>query len=150
MRPRVVLLERDPEMVSLMRDIMSECCDVIVPSSPANIVDIDRQDPDLILIGTPAASPGELSTEQVVVLARRHMRLRGAPIVVLSAEPNVLASAGSLTHLGGVTVISMPFDAETVWRVLDSILVEVRQTSASRLPAVCWHGFEGDGCPRCL
>ena len=33
------------------------------------------------------------------------MGLRGVPIVVLSAEPNVLASAGSLIHLGGVTVI---------------------------------------------
>lgn len=147
---RVVLLEQDPEMVSLMRDILNECCEVVVPAGPASIGDIDRAKPDVVLIGTSAASSGELSTEQVVILARRHQGLRGVPIVVLSAEPNVLASAGSLMHLGGVTVISMPFDAETVWGVLASIIFEVPQASASRLPAVCRHGFEDGGCPRCI
>lgn len=149
MRARVVLLERDPEMVSLMRDILKECCEVVVPASPASIGDIDRANPDVVVIGTAAASPGELSTEQIVILARRHMGQR-VPIVVLSAEPNVLAGAGSLMHLGGVTVISMPFDAETVWRVLDSIVGEFPEASASRLPAVCRHGFEDGGCPRCI
>lgn len=56
MRARVVLLERDPEMVSLMRDILNECCDVVVPASPASIGDIDRGNPDVVMIGTAAAA----------------------------------------------------------------------------------------------
>jgi len=147
-RPRVVVVSCDGEMSQLLRDILGDDYDVTAVAEPTSMVGIDAADPDVLLVGLSIG--GGLTSDEIVALAARHMRLRTVPVVLLSTDPNLLQHAGRLSHSAGVTLLSLPFDLETVLSAFGAA-VQRAQPGAGRLPAVCRHGFDvvGDRCPRC-
>lgn len=146
--PRVVVLERDIEMVTLLREIVGADYQVVAPAGPPSIVAIDAEDPDIMVIG--GLDPG-LTADDIIALAARHMRLHDVPIILLSADADVLTDAGRLTQHPSVTVLSLPFDVDSVRGVLLGLSRQAAQRDSMRLPRICAHGFDvAEGrCARC-
>lgn len=121
-RQRIVVVDDEPELVQLFVDIFSDDYEVIAAPTPVAIAGIDALDPEVMLIGTVApGSLAALTADEIVALARRHMRLRHVPIIVLSANPHVFREAQRLAGVTGVTVVSLPFDLATIQYVLSSV-----------------------------
>jgi hypothetical protein len=146
-RPRLVVVSCDAEMAQLLQDIM-EAYDVTGLPHPVSMTAIDAEDPDVLLVGT---SEGGLTPDQIVALAAAHMRLRQVPILVMSAEPDLLEDARRMSRFPGVRLVSLPFDLETISSVLHSVVRPARPRSSARLPETCRHGFYvvGEHCRRC-
>jgi hypothetical protein len=144
--PRVVVIEHDPEMRSLLCDILAGDYEAVVPGTPITIADIDDQEPDVILVGTVDGATSSLTPDQIAGLAKRHMRLHRVPTVLLSARPGAVSVGHDATVRPEVTVIPLPTDMATILAVLAS--VTDRRTA---LPEVCVHGFDvmADRCCRC-
>ena len=126
-------------MIAVLRDVFADDYEVVTPAHPATIVAIDAEEPDVLLVGTLG---GGLTPDELVTLTTRHMRLSAVQIVLLSAEPNVLANAGRLKQHSGVTVLSLPTDLETILCVVDTVARAGHAQRPSRLPDLCSHGFD--------
>lgn len=116
-RLRLVVLERDTEMLALLTDILAGDYEIAAPPDPISITAVDMQEPDVLLVGTVEG----LTPVEIVALASRHMGLRRVPIILLSADGDVLADASRLTRYRSVTVVSLPFDVDTIRAVVDSV-----------------------------
>jgi hypothetical protein len=146
-RPRLVVVSCDPEMRQLLQDI-AEGYDVTGLSHPVSMTAIDVEEPEVILVGT---SEGGLTPDQIVALAASHIRLRQVPIVVMTAEPDLLADARRMSRFPGVRLVSLPFELDTILSVLQSVVRPAAAPLSRRLPETCRHGFDvvGGHCPRC-
>lgn len=132
--PRLLVIEHDPEMHALLRDILADDYVITEPPAPVSIAAIDAEDPDVMLMGIDdGASPSGLTSDEIAALASRHMRLYHVPIVILTADAAVLGPR--LTNLNGVTVVSLPFDLDTIRCVLRSVVRNGVHASADVRPA---------------
>jgi hypothetical protein len=150
-RPRLVMLEDDTDLVTLLCDVVGDEFALVPVSRDATIATIDAMEPDVILIG---AWVGESSTAlaptDIASLATRHMRLDRVPIVVLTADVRLLGGS-RLADLGGATLMSLPVDLETFRSVLTSVSRRATPAAAMSLPELCAHGFEiaAEYCRQC-
>jgi hypothetical protein len=78
------------------------------------------------------------------------MRLHRVPIVILTADAELLGDR-RLAELFGATLVSLPFDIETMLCVLKSVSRHAGAPIPMTLPEVCRHGFDvsGDDCAYC-
>jgi hypothetical protein len=138
-------------MCQLLLDILAGDYDVTALVRSARVADIDAVAPDLLLVGP--SEGGGLKSDELVALAARHVRLRAVPVVVLSADPELLQHAGRLSHFAGVSLVSLPFDVDTLRSAVSSVSGVGRpaQPRSSRLPDLCAHGFDvaSGRCRRC-
>jgi hypothetical protein len=109
-------------MTELLNDILIDHYDVIPQAHPTTITAIDSDQPDVVIVGT---SDGGLAPDEIVALAASHMRLRQVPFVVMSFGPNLLERARRLSGHPAVRLVSLPFDADTVRSVVNSVMAPV-------------------------
>jgi hypothetical protein len=121
-RPRVVVVCSGVEMTELLNDILIDHYDVIPQAHPTTITAIDSDQPDVVIVGT---SDGGLAPDEIVALAASHMRLRQVPFIVMSFGPNLLERARRLSGHPAVRLVSLPFDADTVRSVVNSVMAPV-------------------------
>lgn len=147
-KPRLVVLACDPDMVEVLSDVLADDYDVTAPRHPATMGTIAAEEPDAVLVGT---LEGGLTAQELVTLMTRHMRLHGVPVVLMSAQPDLLGHAGSTPHLAGVTLLSLPVDVETVRLVVEAAIREAHRPTSGRLADLCPHGFDvaSESCRRC-
>src|SRR5688500_12682987 len=147
-KPRLVVLACDPDMVEVLGDVLADDYEVSAPPHPASIGAISAEEPDAVLIGTLA---GGLTPDELVALMASHMLLHGVPVVVMSAQPDVLGHAGRMPHLAGVTLLSLPVDVETVRLVVEAAIRKAHRPTSGRLADLCPHGFDvaSESCRRC-
>jgi hypothetical protein len=147
--PRLVTVDEDASTLQLLLDVAGADFEVTSLISPVTMPEIAAAEPDLILIGGMGCDGGAgLTTEEIVTLAARHMTLRAVPIVLMTSDP-VMAQGERLRAHPSITLVSVPFDAQTIRAVLASVSRRAVRGSAARLPAVCVHGYDGGSCPRC-
>jgi hypothetical protein len=123
LRPRVVVISSGVEMTQLLQDILVDDYDVISQPHPTTITAIDAKDPHVVIVGT---LDGGLKPEEIVALAAGHMRLRHVPLIVMSFGSNLLEGARRLSWHPGVRLVSLPFDADTVLSVVNSVMAPAR------------------------
>lgn len=125
-RPRLTVVEHDADMLALLRQLLGEDFEIAVPKAPLTVSAIDAERPDVVLIGTvERGGTTAVTPEEIVGLAARHRGLRRVRTVLLSADPTVLGRAAQLAGLSGVTVVAMPFDADTIRSVMRSVARDV-------------------------
>ncbi len=150
-RPRLVMLEDDTDLATLLRDVAGDDYDLVPVRRDATIAAIDAMEPDVILVGAWAGeSSTALAPTDIASLAARHMRLHRVPIVVLTADVRLLGG-NRLAELGGATLMSLPVDLETFRSVLTSVSRRATPPAAMSLPELCGHGFEiaAEPCAQC-
>jgi hypothetical protein len=126
-RPRLVVLACEPDMIDVLREVLANDYEISAPPHPAGIGAIDAEEPHAVLVGT---LDGGLTPDELVALTRSHMRLHDVPIVVMSAQPDVLGHAGRMPHLAGVTLLSLPVDVETIRLVVEAALRDPARLTA--------------------
>ena len=122
-RPRVLVISSDVEMAQLLQDILVDDYDVIAQPHPTTITAIDGEEPDVVIIGT---LDGGLQPEEIVALAARHLRLRHVPMIVMSFGSDLLEGARRVSGDSSVRLVSLPFDADTVLSVVNSVMAPAR------------------------
>lgn len=150
-RPRLVVLEDDPDIVALFGDIAADEYDLVALPRETHVPAIDAQEPDVLLIGTVTSdSSSALTPQELAGLAARHMRLHRVPIVILTADAELLGDR-RLAELSAATLVSLPFDIKTMLCVLKSVSRHEGSPVRMTLPELCHHGFDvsGDDCAYC-
>jgi hypothetical protein len=122
-RPRVVVVSSGVDMAHLLEDLLSDDYDVLAQPHPTTITAIDGDEPDVVIVGT---LDGGLTPEEIVALAARHLRLRHVPIIVMTFGPDLLEGARRLSRDSRVRLVSLPFDADTVRSVVNSVMAPGR------------------------
>jgi hypothetical protein len=82
------------------------------------------------------------------------VRLRDVPFVLMSADPDLLNHAGQLSMFPHVSLVSLPFDFDTIRSVTDAAARSGRAMVWNATWFVdradrCPHGLPSVGCARC-
>lgn len=137
-RPRVVLMDADREFAELLVEIFEDDYEVVTRPRPTTLAEIDVNGADVVIIGTvDPQSRAAVARDEIVARIRRHVGERTVPIVILSCGPNVLGEAEGLAGIGGVTVVMLPFDLDTIESVLESVAPRAKRLNwaSGRSPA---------------
>lgn len=114
-RPRITIIDDNPEFLALMQDLLAPRHVVVTFSghgiTPDDIVD---SRPDLLIVDL-RLDDGDLQGHDIVGLTRGHRHLRTIPIVVCSADARSLNGyAASILEERNIALLTKPFTLEAV------------------------------------
>ena len=122
-RPRITVLNDNPEFLDLMSAILDEDAGYEVTLFNGQEVGVDHiaaSHPDLIIVDLLL---GGASGWELVTLARADDRLAGIPIIICSADVAALRErAGELEHIGNVHILAKPFGIDDITDLVEDLV----------------------------
>ena len=122
-RPRITVLNDNPEFLELMSAILDEDAGYEVSLFNGQETGLDRivsSNPDLVIVDLLL---GGASGWELVTLARADERLAGIPIIVCSADVAALRErAGELKSIGNVHILAKPFSIDEITRLVEDLV----------------------------
>jgi CheY-like chemotaxis protein len=122
-RPRITVVNDNPEFLELMSAILDEDAGYDVSLFNGQEVGIDElaaSDPDLVVVDLLL---GGASGWEIVTLARADERLAPVPIIVCSADVSALRErAGDLERIGSVHVLAKPFSIDEITGLVEDLI----------------------------
>ena len=120
---RLAVIHDDPELGYLLRDAFSATHKVESIERPASMTPIAAHRPNVMILGHLRADGDCLGTWEVVSLARKHRDLRRVPVIVLTPDLDGMMSAHAerFQRHSDVWVVGMPFDLETLMKVVGTV-----------------------------
>jgi CheY-like chemotaxis protein len=122
-RPRITVLNDNPEFLELMSAILDEDAGYEVALYNGQEVGLDQivaSDPDLIIVDLLL---GGASGWEIVTLARADERLAQIPIIVCSADVAALRErAGDLETIGNVHILAKPFSIDDITELVENLI----------------------------
>ncbi len=122
-RPRISVLNDNPDFLELMSDILDEDAgyDVrLFNGQDTAIPDLAASKPDLIIVDLLL---GGASGWEIVTLCRAHDALADIPIIVCSADVTALRDrAEELQRIGNVHVLPKPFGIDEITELVERLV----------------------------
>jgi DNA-binding response OmpR family regulator len=122
-RPRITVLNDNPEFLELMSAILDDDAgyDVVTFSEATTSVDdLVESRPDLVIVDLLLAGA---SGWEIVALSRADERLNDVPIIVCSADVASLRDrAAELERVGNVHVLSKPFGIDELTELVERLI----------------------------
>jgi DNA-binding response OmpR family regulator len=122
-RPRITVLNDNPEFLELMSAILDDDAgyDVVTFSEATTSVDdLVESRPDLVIVDLLLAGA---SGWEIVALSRADGRLIEVPIIVCSADVASLRErAGELERIGNVHVLAKPFGIDELTEIVERLI----------------------------
>jgi CheY-like chemotaxis protein len=122
-RPRITVLNDNPEFLELMSAILDDDAgyDVVTFSEATTSVDdLVESRPDLVIVDLLLAGA---SGWEIVALSRADGRLIDVPIIVCSADVASLRErAGELERIGNVHVLAKPFGIDELTEIVERLI----------------------------
>jgi CheY-like chemotaxis protein len=122
-RPRITVLNDNPEFLELMSAILDEDAGYEVTLYNGQEVGLDQivsSHPDLIIVDLLL---GGASGWEIVTLARADARLAEIPIIVCSADVAALRErAGDLERIGNVHILAKPFSIDDITELVEDLI----------------------------
>ncbi len=123
MRPRITVINDNPDFLELMRAILDEDAGYAVTvfaGEATTIGEIAASDPALIIVDLLL---GGASGWEIVTLARADQRLADVPVVICSADVTALRDrADELERIGSVHVLAKPFGIDEVTELVERLI----------------------------
>jgi DNA-binding NtrC family response regulator len=136
-RTRLAVVHDDSDLGELLRDAFSDKHDVHPIECPASMTPIAAHRPNIVIVGPLRADGDSLGSWELIALARAHRDLRHVPVIVLTPDLHGLMSAQAerFQRYSDVWVVGMPFDLETLTKVIATaerqMVADPHETSAS-------------------
>ena len=122
-RPRVTVVNDNPEFLDLMGAILDEDAGYgvsLVNGETATIAEIAATEPDLIIVDLLL---GGASGWELVTLARADARLADVPVIICSADMAALrVRQAELQQIGDVHVLAKPFGIDEVTGMVQGLI----------------------------
>ena len=122
-RPRITVLNDNPEFLDLMSAILDEDAGYEVTLFNGQEVGVDQiaaSDPNLVIVDLLL---GGASGCEIVTLARADSRLASIPIIICSADVAALRErAGDLEHVGNVHILAKPFAIDDITGLVEDLI----------------------------
>jgi CheY-like chemotaxis protein len=122
-RPRITVINDNPDFLDLMRAILDEDAGYAVTlfaGDATAIGEIAASDPDLIIVDLLL---GGASGWEIVTLARADQRLADVPVVICSADVTALKDReAELERVGNVHVLAKPFGIDEVTELVERLI----------------------------
>ncbi|MGH2402313.1 MAG: response regulator [Candidatus Limnocylindria bacterium] len=122
-RPRITVINDNPDFLDLMRAILDEDAGYAVTlfaGDATAIGEIAASEPDLIIVDLLL---GGASGWEIVTLARADQRLADVPVVICSADVTALKDReAELERIGNVHVLAKPFGIDEVTELVERLI----------------------------
>ena len=123
MRPRINVINDDPDFLELMSAILGGDAGyavTLVKGDQATIAEIADSAPDLLIVDLLL---GGASGWEIVALSRAHERLADVPIVICSADVVALREReAELEQIGNVHVLAKPFGIDEITTLVERLI----------------------------
>jgi DNA-binding response OmpR family regulator len=122
-RPRISILNDNPEFLELMSAILDEDAGYEVTlfnEASTSVDELAESRPDLVIVDLLL---GGASGWEIVALSRADDRLAETPIVICSADVAALKDrAGELESIGNVHVLAKPFSIDELTGLVEQLI----------------------------
>ena len=122
-RPRISVLNDNPEFLELMSAILDEDAGYEVAlfnEASTSVDELAESRPDLVIVDLLL---GGASGWEIVALSRADDRLEETPIIVCSADVAALKDrAGELESIGNVHVLAKPFSIDELTGLVEQLI----------------------------
>ncbi|MDQ4035558.1 MAG: response regulator [Chloroflexota bacterium] len=122
-RPRITVINDNPDFLELMRAILDEDAGYAVTLFAGDATatsEIAASDPDLIIVDLLL---GGASGWEIVTLTRADPRFADVPVVICSADVTALKDrAEELERIGKVHVLAKPFGIDEVTELVERLI----------------------------
>jgi CheY-like chemotaxis protein len=122
-RPRITVLNDNPEFLELMSAILDDDAGYDVATfseATTSVDDLVESRPDLVIVDLLLAGA---SGWEIVALSRADGRLIDVPIIVCSADVASLRErAGELERIGNVHVLAKPFGIDELTEIVERLI----------------------------
>ncbi|MGH2417419.1 MAG: response regulator [Candidatus Limnocylindria bacterium] len=122
-RPRISVINDNPDFLELMSDILAEDAGyevTLIKGEETTIAQIANSAPDLLIVDLRL---GGASGWEVVALSRADERLADLPIVICSADVMALRDReAELKQIGNVHVLAKPFGIDEITRLVERLI----------------------------
>ena len=123
MRPRISVINDNPDFLELMSAILDEDAGyavTLVKGEQATIAEIADSAPDLLIVDLLL---GGASGWEIVALSRADERLADVPIVICSADVIALRQReAELKQIGDVHVLAKPFGIDEITTLVERLI----------------------------
>ena len=122
-RPRITVINDNPDFLELMSDILDEDAGyavTLVKGEEATIAEIADSAPDLLIVDLRL---GGASGWEIVALSRADERLAEVPIIICSADVMALRDReAELKRIGDVHVLAKPFGIDEITGLVERLI----------------------------
>ena len=123
MRPRISVINDNPQFLDLMSAILDEDAGyevALFTGEATTMAELAASTPDLIVVDLLL---GGASGWEIVALSRADPRLAGVPIIICSADVIALRARDTeLKQIGGVHVLAKPFGIDELTGLVERLI----------------------------